>query len=193
MTRYRLGALWVALLLFLTPFGAAQPGPPHKPPGPPEGRGPDQHLPEGGFDPARVLEVGQALLEGLVPLAIFEHVHGKRDEKREVWVLLGDEAGVYGRFTLDPTTLEPVPIGLEGVTPPLPVASDPHAFFQAAEAAAQELSLSAVVVPEREGYKLLLVYAGRIVGELNLNHDYTPIGDKGWLEAFGRSRWRFPN
>jgi hypothetical protein len=138
------------------------------------------------------LQAGEALLTRLEVLAVFEHVHGRRGEKREVRVLLGDASGVYGRFNLDPVSLEPVPIGLEGVAPLLPAVAEPEALFRAAEGVLQALSLSAVVVPEREGFKLLLVYAGRIVGELRLAPDYAPAANAKWLEEYWRSSWRFP-
>ncbi len=153
-----------------------------------EDQEPDPDAPAAVFAPGPALEAGQALLAALEPVAVFEHVHGRRDEKREVRVLLGGGGAVYGRFNLDPSTLEPVPIGLEGVTLPLAAGASPEAFYASAQEIVAELSLSAVVVPEREGYKLLLVYAGRIVGELKLNLDYTPRGEKKWLEELERSR-----
>ncbi|WMT56270.1 hypothetical protein [Truepera radiovictrix] len=187
MRRPHLGAPLVALLLFTLVWATAQPGPP-------DGRGPSRRAPSAAaFDPATALQAGEALLTRLEVLAVFEHVHGRRDEKRELRVLLGDAAGAYGRFNLDPLSLEPVPIGLEGVAPPRPAAAEPEVLFRAAERALQALSLSAVVVPERDGVKLLLVYAGRIVGELRLNHGYAPAAHAKWLEEYGRSRWRFPD
>lgn len=177
--------------LVLLSIGAAQPGPPPHA-GPPAHRGGAAFDPA-TFNPAAVVAAGTRYLGALEPMFIFEHVHGRRGEKREVKVLLGDGARVYAKLTLDPLTLEPVPLGLEGVAPPLPGGARPEAMLQALTGRVPEaLSLSAVVVPERRGYKLFLVYEGRMVGELRLTQTLEPYAEPKWLDEYAESRWRYP-
>ncbi len=178
--RSRVGALlaWLCLTSAL-----AQPG---VPPGPPAARAQP-------FDPAPILALAQGYLAELKPMAIYERVHGPRRDKREVVALLGDGERVYARFNLDPQALEPIAIGLEGLAPPLPEGARPQAMLRALEPLTPEaLAFSSVVVPEPKGYKLLLVFEGRIVGELRLNGDLEPRAEEKWLEEYERSAWRYP-
>lgn len=178
------------LTAFLLPLAGAQPGPPDgRPRGPPGDRGPDFAI----FEVGPVLRAAQAQLASLRTVAVFEHVHGKRGEKREVRVLLGNADEAYGAFHLNPESLEPVPVGLEGLTPRLGAGADPRDFFRAAESLLPRLSVSSVVVPEKGGYKLLLVYDGRVVGELRLDERYVPDPEEGWLEEFEESSWHYPD
>lgn len=126
-------------------------------------------------------------------MAIYLHRHGPQGERRELKVLLGDGERVYARFQLDPVALEPVPIGLETFVSALPQSASPEALLRALEPLVPEaLALSSVVVPERAGYKLLLVFEGRIVGELRLDGALEPVPAAKWLEEWRESPWRFP-
>ncbi len=167
----------------------AQPGP--LPAGPPIG-------PPGLRDVAPptetqgALAAAQELYPSLGAVAIFEHVHGRRGEKHEIKVLLGDDSHFYGRFNLDPSTRLPVPLGLEGFAAVPSRTTNLGTLFQAARRLVPELSLSNLVVKEKDGYKLLLVYEGQLVGELKLSPSYAPRTDDKWLEEFAKSAWRYP-
>ena len=109
---------------------------------------------------------------------------GKRGEVR---ALLGSGDASFARLTLDPRTFEPVPLGLAGFLPSAKAPPQAASKVLAAIVPA-ELSLSSVVVPEPQGYKLLLVYQGWAVGELKLGLDLLPAPQKKWLEEAERSR-----
>jgi hypothetical protein len=174
------GRLWLSgqLLgaLLLAPWAAAQGGPPWA----------------RGFDLPAVLAAGEAALATLEVMGVYLHVHGPRGANRTTRVLLGDGGRVYARLTLDPSTLEPVPIGLEGFSPPPPATLEPQQALASLLPLPAALALSSVVVPEGRGYKLLLVYRGRIVGELWLTHDLGPDHQQRWVAEFARSAWRAP-
>lgn len=138
------------------------------------------------------LAAAQALYPSVGAVAIFEHVLGREGEKQEIKVLLGDTTAIYGRFNLDPKTKLPVPLGLEGFASAPTQRDDLEALFQVATHLIPDLSLSNLVVKERDGYKLLLIYEGQLVGELKLNEAYAPRTDEKWLEEFGESAWRYP-
>lgn len=144
------------------------------------------------FDSRTVLEAGTALLEMLQPVAVFEHVHGKEGEKRELKGLLGDEGGPYARLVLHPETLEPIPLGLEEFAPPVAAALAPNDVMAVLPDLIQTFSLSSLVVPEKDGFKLFLVYDGYMVGELKLTKELQPRYEEKWLKEYERSRWRYP-
>ncbi|HEX7022203.1 MAG TPA: hypothetical protein VF171_05050 [Trueperaceae bacterium] len=125
-------------------------------------------------------------------MAVYEDT-GMRGGGREVSVLLGDGERVFARFHLNPVTLEPVPLGLEGMVPdPRRDLSARHVFREVAGAVDGRLALSAKIVAEDDGYKLLMVYEGRVVGEMHLDRALRPEAKIEWLRDFQKSDWKYP-
>lgn len=181
--RLRRCFVYVALLLFAFSFASAQPSPPPAPPHPADEV-------TRAFDLEAVLAAAQSYLKDLNITTVYVFTGpGPKDKRGELRVLLGVAEDSFAKLTLDPDTLEPVPLGLEGFLPAA-MTAPPLATVTAAlaEIVPGELSLSSVVVPEPRGYKLLLVYQGRAVGELKLDLDLKPDLQEKWLEEAGRSR-----
>lgn len=139
-----------------------------------------------------VIQAGQAQLGQLEVLAVYEHIHGRRNEKYELRVLLGANQQPFARITLDPQTLAPLPIGLEDFVRPPAAPLNRERVWQAAWEHLEALAISALVTPRPRHFELLLVYDGHIVGELHLNQDLTPRVQDRWLREYERSGWRVP-
>ena len=143
----------------------------------------------------RVLAAAQAHLAALQPLALYQpREDAQRGRARyTVQALLGDERGPFARLALHPRGLQPLAIGLESRVPPLPPrlsAASVATLLQ--NDVLPRLLLATLVLEEPEGYRLLLMHGGRIVGELQLDHALQPRPYLDWEPSWQRSPWRYP-
>jgi hypothetical protein len=143
----------------------------------------------------RVLETARPYLEGLRPVALYQPRHDtERGRARyAVQVLLGDEHGPFVRLALHPRGLQPLPLGLESRVPPLPPRRAPSSVARMVQDdVLGRLLFATLVLEEPEGYRLLLVHSGRVVGEMRLDDALRPRPYPGWEAAYEASPWRYP-
>lgn len=139
-----------------------------------------------------ILSTAQGYLEQLEVLAVYEHRHGRRDEKYELRVMLGIGQAPFAYFILDPARLTPLPVGLEDFVRPPAAPLERERVWQAAWHYLDQLALSTLVVPRPRHFDIFLVHEGRMVGKMYLNADLTPRLRDSWLRDYARSPWRVP-
>lgn len=180
----RLGLKWLVSALMCFGWAAvAQPGPPEGvPPGPPAWvPGP----PSWAAPPARerALEVGERLLQELSVTTLIERGREGHPGERELVALLGIGDQVFGYVKLHPIRLEPAPLGVDlGAVAPRRGLQVDHVLPRL-NALLPSFALSQAVVADTGGYRVLLVYQGRVVGVLFLTEAFELAPQPAWLDG----------
>jgi hypothetical protein len=145
---------------------------------------------------AEVLSAATTLLETLEPVALYQLAPrrgGGPPRPRPVELRLGQGGRAFARLALHPRGLQPLPLGFETRVPPLPPRLSPEGVLaHVRDRVLGELSLANLVLDEGEGYRLLLVYRGRSVGEMQLSRALEPRDMSDWQDEHARSPWRYP-